>query len=130
MRTSGCARPSTSATTPPPTSTTCELAAAYLEGADALPRDLALASHHLVEVFRYRPGRPVLAEIDTRIDADALLARLPPDAHDVLATALAGDRTARLADLTARVARLREVGAPDKLIELEEARLRDASRMD
>jgi hypothetical protein len=107
-----------------------ELAVAYLEGDDGLPRDLALAAAHLDEVFSFGPGRPVLASINAgtseAYDAEAVLARLDGDARALLERKLAGDRAGRVRYLVERVERLREVRAPAVIIDAEASLLRDA----
>src|SRR5450432_693698 len=61
-----------------------ELAIAYLEADDGLPRDLELAASHFDAVFQFGPGRPVLDEINAgsheAYDPDAVLARVDGDA--------------------------------------------------
>jgi len=70
-----------------------ELAAAYLEGADGLPRDLALAKNHLADAFRIHDLDGINAGTNEKYSAKPLLARLDGDAKALLASALAGELT-------------------------------------
>src|SRR5262249_25414944 len=108
-----------------------ELAIAYLEGTDGVPRNRELAATHFDEAFQRRPGRERLASINAgtgeRYDADVILARLADDARALLEQKLGWDRVAEVRFRFERVERLVEVHAPEVLIEAEVELLREAA---
>lgn len=69
-----------------------ELAVAYLEGAEGLPRDLALAAKHLERAFESHATLEALnAGLTTPYSSEAVLARLADDAQSVLRDGLSGN---------------------------------------
>ncbi len=69
-----------------------ELASAYLEGTDGLPRDLQRAAQHLEQAFaHHRTLEALNAGLRAPYSADALRERLPDDARAVLEDGLAGN---------------------------------------
>jgi hypothetical protein len=107
-----------------------ELALAYLRGADGLDRDLDLAETYLDLAFRHRPGYEVLGEINggtkESYSAREALDGLDEGAREVLERALRGEPTRRVRHMVERVERLKDVNAPEVILENEMLLLREA----
>jgi hypothetical protein len=110
-----------------------ELAIAYLRGADGFDCDLELGEVHLDLAFRFRPGREVLEQINAgtneRFSANDAKDGMTGEARRVLESALDGDPKRRLRHVLERVERLKEVSAPQIILENERTLLRDALTM-
>jgi len=102
-----------------------ELAAAYLEGADGLPVDLALARQHLDEAFVHHATLDAInVGVNGSYSADELRARLSDDARRVLDAGLAGDDLERAVRCIDMIRRLIEVGAPEVMVGDQQRALR------
>lgn len=103
-----------------------ELAVAYLEGTDGLPRDLDLARQHLERAFEHhRTLEEINSGAGETYSSRELLERLPDAARRVLEAGIAGDDYGRAIKHVETVRRLVEAQAPSVMIEDERRALRE-----